>query len=156
MNVPLLPHAGPIAATPPATPLHAYSLFVLTRSRRSLSINPCMLQKCPTSTIDLYTMTSCISTASNLVAPLLCGLHGHGFCTPTPNTALVSHVRGRCFGIGLFFHLFMCIAQQILFRKRFMDFETDEEILRIIDDAVRSWTTGQYDDFQQKTNGYLK
>lgn len=46
--------------------------------------------------------------------------------------------------------------QQILFRKRFMDFQTDEEILRLIDDSVRSWTTGQYDDFQQKTNGYLK
>ncbi|CAM9270827.1 unnamed protein product [Ascophyllum nodosum] len=47
-------------------------------------------------------------------------------------------------------------TQQILFRKRFMDFQTDGEILRLIDDAVRSWTTGQYDDFQQTTNGYLK
>lgn len=46
--------------------------------------------------------------------------------------------------------------QQILFRKRFMDFQTDEEIMRLVDDSVRSWTTGQYDDFQQKTNGYLK
>ena len=48
------------------------------------------------------------------------------------------------------------VLQQILFRKRFMDFQTDGEILRLIDDAVRSWTTGQYDDFQQTTNGYLK
>lgn len=46
--------------------------------------------------------------------------------------------------------------QQILFRKRFMDFQTDDEIMRLVDDSVRSWTTGQYDDFQQKTNGYLK
>ncbi len=48
------------------------------------------------------------------------------------------------------------LGQQILFRKRFMDFQTDEEIIRLVDDSVRSWTTGQYDDFQQKTNGYLK
>lgn len=48
------------------------------------------------------------------------------------------------------------LGQQILFRKRFMDFQTDDEIMRLVDDSVRSWTTGQYDDFQQKTNGYLK
>ncbi|CAM9430624.1 unnamed protein product, partial [Hapterophycus canaliculatus] len=50
----------------------------------------------------------------------------------------------------------MATQQQILFRKRFMDFQTDDEIMRLVDDSVRSWTTGQYDDFQQKTNGYLK
>lgn len=37
-----------------------------------------------------------------------------------------------------------------------MDPETDEDILRLIDDAVRSWTTAQYDEYQQKANGYLK
>ncbi|CAM9247173.1 unnamed protein product [Discosporangium mesarthrocarpum] len=45
------------------------------------------------------------------------------------------------------------LLQMELLRKRFLDLQTDEEILSLIDRSVNSWTTHQYDLFQYMQNG---